>query len=130
MERKKIISKYLSLESLIWDWCEKVIDLLNSYSWVDKYGHKKTFLEGRDFSTFKVFNDEIEIITVDTYDYERYSFWIPIEVFYEESEESYVKGLYEENVKKIEKEKKKQFESDKEKAINKINELKEKFGLE
>lgn len=125
----KKIKDYLETMESIEDFCEKVIEEYRKYDALRKEVYA-------DFYSFEIYDSAseiryINICTTATFrnesDYQYIN--VPIEVFYDNIVEDYVRNLNARYVKKAEQEKKEKEEREKQKAVEEIKRLKEKYNI-
>lgn len=123
-ENIKRVKDYLETEDIIEEFCERVIMEYKKYDNLCNNVYK-------NLDSFKLYDDCIEITTEQTFRNEsNYNYIdVPIDVFYENSVEEYVKNLSEQRAKEEEEEKKKKEDEDRQKAIEEVKRLKEKYNI-
>lgn len=123
-ENIKIIADYIKTGDILEKFCDRVVEEYRKYNYLknDVYSSVDSYEVdegGIDIKTEKYFRGEYDYLYIR----------VPIEVFYENNVEEYVKNLYEERIVREDAKKKAYEEIEKRRAIDKIQRLKEKYNL-
>lgn len=123
-ENIKLIADYIKAGDIIEEFCDRVVEEYRKYDYL-----KYDVYPSAD--SYEVDEGGIDIKTEDycmnEYDYKYIC--VPIEVFYENNVEEYVKNLYEQRVVQEDAKKKANEEMKKRRAIEEIQRLKEEYNL-